>query len=224
MKFVLNSFNKEGKARIAGIVADLMGDGHLQNPPKNRFDYTSKHVGELDRFGKEIYKLFKVKGKIRRCTTNKYLTYNYGVNNKELAIFLDSVGVPRGNKVLKKFEVPRWIISDKIYFVKFINRLFSCEASVDVKNKAIDFQMYKSIELLKDGFYFFNQIKENLEKYCKIRTTNVFLSGRHNIRKDGIATQCIRFKIKNLASLKKYNQFIGFEDKIKQEKLDNILN
>ena len=51
---------------LAGIVADIMGDGHLQGPPKWRMDYTSKDITELERFNNEIKGLFGYSGKIRK--------------------------------------------------------------------------------------------------------------------------------------------------------------
>ena len=223
MKYSFNDFTEKEKIKLAGIVADLMGDGHLQNPPKNRFDYTSKSIDELKRFESEIYNLFKIKGKIRRCTTNKYKTYNYGVNNKKTALFLNSIGVPRGNKVLNKFLIPEWIMKDKLKFARFINRLFCCEAHVDINYPSIDIRMYKSSKLINDGIEFFNQIKNGLDKHYRIISTNPFLSG-NNIRKDGVHTYGIRLKIKRKDSLKKYKEFINLENKEKSNQLNKIIN
>ena len=47
--------------KLAGIVADLMGDGHLQGYPKLRLDYTSKSILELERFNQEIFYLMAVR-------------------------------------------------------------------------------------------------------------------------------------------------------------------
>ena len=116
-------FPLKTSSELAGIVADLMGDGHLQDGKKLRLDYTSKSVTELKRFGNEIYKLFKVKGKIRHCNTNNYGTMNYGVNCKPLVRVLKLIGVPTGSKVLTKFTIPKWIIQDKALFSRFINRV-----------------------------------------------------------------------------------------------------
>ena len=64
--------------KLAGIIADLICDGHLQGDPKWRIDYTSKSKKEIRRFSRELFYLFKIKGKIRKCNTNKFaLTYNY---------------------------------------------------------------------------------------------------------------------------------------------------
>ena len=90
---------------LAGIVADLMGDGHVQGGIKLRLDYTSKSKTELRRFGNELHTLFNIKGKIRDCKTNKYGTMNYGVNCKPLIRVLKLIGVPSGQKVLTKFSI-----------------------------------------------------------------------------------------------------------------------
>ena len=49
-----NWFPIKASPALAGICADLMGDGHLQGPPKWRIDYTSKSIQELNRFENEI--------------------------------------------------------------------------------------------------------------------------------------------------------------------------
>ena len=208
--------------KLAGIIADLIGDGHLQGYSKLRLDYTSKDIDELKRFNREIYNLFKLNGKIRQCKTNKYRTYNLGINNKPLARVLILCGVPPGAKVFSNFKIPKWIIEDKELFARFINRLFSCEGCVDLQSKCIEFKMYKSIDLIDEGANFFKDIKYYLEKYFKIKTTNPFLEGRTNIRKDGRKTKGIRIKIKNKESLKNFKQFINFENKKKQKRLKRI--
>ena len=135
--------------RLAGIIADLMGDGHIQGNGPWRLDFTSKYKKELLRFENEIYSLFKVKGKIRPCTTNKYSTYNYGVNCKPLIKILEICGAPSGAKVLKSFKISDWIINNKKYYKSFIKRLFLCEGHLG-KNE-IKIEMAKAEYLIKDG-------------------------------------------------------------------------
>ncbi|MBT3304013.1 hypothetical protein HN592_01715 [Candidatus Woesearchaeota archaeon] len=207
---------------LAGIVADLMCDGHLQGK-KWRFDYTSNSIEELERFNRTIHSLFKVKGKVRKCTTNKYETFNLGVNNSPLARVLKLLEVPAGAKVLSSFSIPDWILADKTLFGRFINRLVSCEGSVDVKNKCIDIRMSKSEDLIVDGLSFFKDIQNYLWNYFEIKTTNPFLDRSFNLRKDGIKTKTIRLKIKRKESLITFNKFIGIDDKIKNKKLKRII-
>ena len=144
-------FPLRASPNLAGIVADLMGDGHLQDYPKLRLDYTSKSLNELDRFNFEMYKTFRIKGNSRKCFTNHYGTYNLGINCKPLVRTLKLIGVPTGSKVLIKFDIPKWILQDKSMFSRFANRLFSCEGSVDIKNRYLEIQMYKSESLANDG-------------------------------------------------------------------------
>jgi hypothetical protein len=150
-----NWFPLIASSELAGIVADLMGDGHLQGKEKYRMDFTSNSITELERFNNMIYKLFKVKGKIRACTTNKYGTMNLGVNNKPLGRTLKLIGVPAGNKVLSCFQIPNWILKNKLFFSYFINRLICCEGNVDLFSKCIELRMHKSLDKIDDGIEFF---------------------------------------------------------------------
>jgi len=215
-------FPIKSSAKLAGVVADLMGDGHLQDP-KFRIDYTSNSTKELKRFDDEIFNLFGINGKIRDCTTNKYNTKNLGINNKPLGRVLKLIGVPGGAKVLITFSIPNWILRDKVNFTRFINRLMSCEGCIDLQYKYIELRMHKSLKLIEDGKNFFNDIKKYLDKYFSIKTTNVFLAGKPSIRKDGIKTKAIRIKIKRKDSVLKYRNYIGFDNEIKKKKLDAIL-
>ena len=215
-------FPVKSNPSLAGIVADLMGDGHLQGSPKLRIDYTSKYVQELERFNSEICKLFKINGKIRDCTSNDYGTKTIGINNKPLARVLNLIGVPIGAKVFVKFNIPKWIIEDKSNFSRFVNRLYCCEANVDTYSKCIELKMYKSEFLINEGLEFFNEIRTYLEKYFSIKTLNPFLT-KPLVRKDGRKTIGIRLKIKDKTSLKIFYEQIRFDDETKMLKLEKII-
>ena len=217
-------FPIKSSPRLAGIVGDLIGDGHLQDYPKLRLDYTSKSIMELKRFNQEIFLLFGINGKIRDCTTNKYNTKNLGINNKPLARVLKLLGVPTGAKVLKRFFVPKWILMDKELFSRFINRLFSCEGCVDMGGKSIIVDMYKSSTMIEDGIKFFEDIGIHLDKYFQIKATFSLHLSNFNIRKDGIKTQSIVLKIKKKESLLNFQKFIDFDDEMKKRKLNLIIN
>ena len=206
--------------RLAGIVGDLFGDGHLQGPNKWRIDYTSGSVPELKRFGREIYIQFGRKGKIRKCTTNKLgVTYNYGFNNKPIARVLFLCGVPAGNKVMQNLQIPSWILNNKFYFTRFIQRLFDCEGSVSKNEIGIELNMSKSEDLIQNGIEFFNTIKFYLSKYHDIKTCNPFINAKINRRKDNIKTHQVRIKIRERRSAEIFSKKIKFENLTKQRKL-----
>ena len=217
-------FPIKSSIKLAGIIADLMGDGHLQDHPHWRLDYTSNSMEELERFNQEVYSLFGVQGKIRDCTTNQYGTMNLGINPKQLGRVLKLAGVPTGAKVLQEFSIPKWILGDKMLFSRFINRLASCEGCVDTQNKYIELKMHKEETILEGGFDFFNDIKYHLEKYFGIITTRPFTPTTPSIRKDGRKTFGVIIKIKRKDSLRRYKEFIGFENKEKNNKLNKILS
>ncbi len=214
-------FPLRASPRLAGVVADLMEDGHLQDWPKLRLDYTSNSEEELERFNQEIYLLFGIKGKIRDCKSNNYGTKNLGVNNKPLSRLLKIIGVPVGPKVLTSFKIPNWIMENKLLFSKFINRLISCEGCVDKENRYIEIQMSKSMGLQKEGLEFFNQIKQGLEKHFGIISTNPFPGGRYT-RKDGTKARMIRLKIKRAKAVILFKEKIGIENPEKKKKLSEV--
>ena len=222
LKPCINWFPVFATPILAGIVADLICDGHLQ---KNRwrFDFTSNSKLELKRFGRRVFDLFRVIGKIRPCSTNKFgITFNYGINCKPLSRVLYLCGVPRGCKVKKRFLIPDWIMNDKECFREFVKRAFTCEGSVDKSGKFIIFEMWKSEKILGNGLKFMNQIRNGLHKYFNIKASKVFIPNGFNIRKDGIITKPLRFNIKG-NSVKKFYDKIQFDNKEKQNKLKLIV-
>lgn len=210
-------------AKLARIVGDLFGDGHLQGPPKWRIDYTSKSIKELKRFEKEVETMFGIKGKIRECKTNvNYKTYNYGINKRAVAVALFFAGVPAGAKTTKPFNLPNWILNNKRFFKEFCKRFFNCEGTVfSEKNKIqIRLEIWKSEECLNNGIAFLSDISNALNKFFKIKSTITTPKGRCN-RKDCIITRPIRIYIMGENALKFYEK-VGFEG-AKQEKLKKVL-
>lgn len=209
-------------AKLAGIISDLIFDGHLQGDPKWRIDYTSKSIEELKRFENEIYDLFAINGKIRECVTNKYgKTYNIGINSAPVSRILFLLGVPNGKKVKNSFNLPFWIKNDRNCFKRFVQRMFSCEGSIMYeKNRKIPqirLELWKSEEKLDNGLNFIKEITRGLEKYFSIKSTITFPKTRFNYNKDGTITRPIRLYIHSNNVIKFYNE-IGFEG-VKQKTL-----
>jgi hypothetical protein len=211
--------------RLAGIVADLIGDGHLQGDPKWRIDFTSNNTSELKRFEKEIKFLFNVNGKTRRCTSNKYKTYNLAINSSPIARILYLCGVPAGQKVLTPFEIPKWIKKDKECFRRFCQRLFSCEGNIDCyKDREIPqirIEMWKSKKIINDGESFMKDINIYMKKYFNINSL-VKVQKKENIRRDGVITKPVRLYIFKDSVINFYKE-VGFEGN-KQESLKVLLN
>jgi len=110
--------------KLAELCGFLIGDGHIQPSPRWRIDFTSKNPMALNYVNSLFFDLFGVKGKIRPCTTNKYNTFNLGVNCKPLARTLFLCGVPVGAKVENDFLIPSWVVGNKFFFRAFIRAIF----------------------------------------------------------------------------------------------------
>jgi hypothetical protein len=109
------------KVLFAGLVADLIGNGHLQGPPKWRMDYCSRDEIELERFKKDISNLFGYEGRIRPNRTNKLgISFNLGINNRVIAKKFFAAGVPAGRKTKQCFLIPEWIKQDKECMREFL--------------------------------------------------------------------------------------------------------
>ena len=210
---------------LSGIVADLICDGNLQGDPKWRIDFTSKSIEELKRFEKEIMSLFNVKCKIRECKSNLFgKTYNISMNCSPIARILFLCGVPSGQKVLKNFDIPKWIKSDKKNFGRFAQRVFSCEGGIMFekhrKMPQVRMEMWKS-EALEKKEKFVKELGIYLKKHFGIIST-ITKRKVYNVRKDGIITRPTKMYIHG-ENVKIFRKEIGFEGE-KQLKLNNILN
>ena len=226
LKSYKHLFPIKSSSTLAGVAADLIGDGNLQGDPKWRLDFTSKSLDELKRFGKEIFFLFKIKGKIRKCKSNKYgKTYNFAINCSPIARILNLCGVPAGQKVLKPFKIPNWIRQDRGCFKRFCQRLFSCEGCIMYekgrKFPQIRLDMWKTENLLKDGKEFIDEIAKGMYKYFRIKS-KVIIQNMFNIRKDGSITRPIRLYIFNESVVRFFNK-IGFEGS-KQKDLKALIS
>lgn len=220
-----NLFPIKASSRLAGIIADLMGDGHLQGDPKWRIDFTSKEVNELKRFENEMRILFNITGKIRKCTSNKYQTYNLAINSSPIARILFLCGVPAGQKVLTPFKISDWIKDDKECFRIFCRRIFSCEGNinryVDRRTPQIRLEMWKAEGLIKNGNSFIKSISRYMKLYFGIESL-VRVQNRKTMRMGGLITRPVRLYIFGDSVLKFYKE-IGFEGH-KQESLKVLLN
>ena len=207
---------------LAGIVGDLICDGHLQGDPKWRLDFTSKNQLELNYFNQRINKLFGVQGKIRDCKTNKFgKTFNLGVNCSPIARIFLLLGVPTGQKVLKKFLIPNWIKNDKECFREFCRRAFTCEGSImhesRRKTPQIRLDLWKK-EGIKNNIIF--ELGRYLNRYFNIKST-IKVQKSFNERKDGIITKPTRIYVLG-ESVLRFHEEIRFDGE-KQKKLSNIL-
>jgi hypothetical protein len=212
---------------FAGLVGDLMGDGHLQGDPKWRIDFTSSSLNGLEDFGDRIKRILP--GLITKIRKNHHNTfsesYNLGVNSSFLARVFFLLGVPSGQKVIKSFKIPEWIRVNKECFREFCKRLFSCEGSIMQEEKRkipqIRAELWKQESRIDNGKLFMEDISFLMKKYFLIDST-VTLPKSKSIRKDNLITRPVRIYLFGESVLKFYNE-IGFGNE-KQKRLKALIN
>lgn len=186
---------------LARIASYLMFDGHLYKDLKGLM-YSSKNINDL----KEFEKVFKRKfGNLREIyhlnsSGNKKQTHKIYFFNKIISTKLFKLGIPKGDKTITEYLIPKWIIDNKEFSKEFVKIAYLCEGSMkeNRKNPRITISINKSENLLDSGLKFMEQMKKILD-YHGIKTTNV---GVYNAkpRKDGVKVKMLRFRV-----ITKYN-------------------
>jgi intein/homing endonuclease len=213
-------------SRLAGIVADLTGDGHIS---RGLIQYISKNKSETLRFRKEFNALFGKLGKIRRGPTSKN-TWECVIGSNALVKALVFSGVPFGNKTNREFEVPTWVCRGSRHMkARYVQRLFDCEGSVIFQKKKrirIKLHMFKAVTYEANLREYLNQIRGILAEFG-IRTTNLSYNGL-NRRKDGSVSRGLEFEAqgtrRNLSSVTNFQRYINFETKRKAKVLGKSIN
>jgi|SRR3989344_1329741 len=192
--------------RLVRIVSHLTFDGHLSKR-LNAFHFSSNNREELEKSRGDVYYKFNIGVfKIEKGNGYRNNVLKYWYFNASLCKFLHSVGVPKGSKVLTKFDVPQWIKDNKEFAREYLKIAYFCEGSRYKHSKnteSIKLNLNKSERLLEDGLKFMHSVKYLLSQF-DIHTTNVWIT-KGNIRKDEEITKVMNFKIK----ANSFNKFIN---------------
>ena len=214
------------------IFSFIYGDGHISKSHRkiiftgNR--YALKEVKEdlkkLGFCGSEITTKQLKNTILGRSFIGK--TTSFYVDSNSFIKLLVFLGAPAGDKVVKPYKVPPWIMNGT-KFVKreFLRSIYGCEGdSPRIKNKnfeALTLRMHKSRELKQNMLEFYGQIKIMLEEfgvhaYVRIRKLGT-------IRKDGHTTDSYELFLESSnKNLFKFFSRIGYafeREKIKNARL-----
>ena len=193
---------------LSKIASYLTFDGHLYKDLKG-FMFSSKNLNDLKEFErlvkrkfgnlKSIYHLDS--GGAGKNKTNKIFFFN-----KKICIWLFELGVPKGDKVIQKFDVPKWIRKNKEFAREYLKIAYFCEGSFKEESgrtPRIQINLAKSEEILETGLQFMETLKTMLAMF-NIRTTKNYIIGKRMRKKDNKISRDIRFRI----DIKDNNRFI----------------
>jgi len=225
----MNEWNKLiGTPKLARVIADINSDGHLQMRNwRYLISFYSNNKDDILRHKSLIEGLFNIKGRIYTKKV-KNMQYRLFFISKELAKFLNKVGVVEGCKADKIFLVPLWIKnSDEKTKSAFLRGLYDCEGSIFPTKQRngkvrwrITISQYKNKNIQEYCKYYMGEIKSMVNLF-DIKTSPIRSNGK-KIRKDGSMTIGYQFDIER-PSFGNFYKHISFDNKIKQNKLITAL-
>ncbi|MBI5797704.1 hypothetical protein HZA98_02240 [Candidatus Woesearchaeota archaeon] len=203
----LTEQQKEYTQTLAKIVSYLTFDGHLCKNLKGFF-ISSNNIVDLLTFEEWIIEQFAIKAK--KIEQNKYCLSNRNYKiwffNTEVSRHLYEIGTPKGNKILTEFRIPEWIRENKEFARAYIAIAYLCEGTNKEKrpNPSIKINQYKNKEIIKQGLEFMEDLKNILSQF-NIRTGKTSIC-KGNLRKDGIITKELKFKVSAKDNSKFYSE------------------
>jgi len=223
---------------LAELCGHLMGDGSLHylkeknKGAKIRFygsDYKLKKIQEI------YLKLFNEKPKIFIRKKDGLLLIDHP--DASIARCFILLGIPTGEKVLKEFSVPNWIMKGDLESQRgFLQALFDDElGGIYFSNKSnkwnggLRLRMNKDKDKVKNLIDFFNQLQKMLSNFGII-SNPIQAVQKGTSRKDGFTTKSISFIISNkMPNRVKFYKEIGFIKEPNKQKslyisLKNSLN
>jgi len=193
---------------LASIVAHSLGDGHLRD---RVFVYFNERMELIQNVKDNIEYVFgKIKPKIYYEQHNSIRIVFPSIISRILFL----IGSVRFNKTLQNFDVPKWIKNgSKEIKASFIRGLFDDEASADIKQREIIFQMSNNKKF----------ILSLLEILKEFRIQSTIRISRKYKDKNNNEKVMYGFTLGKFENLLNYKKYIGFHHLKKQSILSNIL-
>lgn len=226
--------NPTKNAELARLVALITCDGHLQLKDwRGLVSFYSKDFNEIEGINILFKKLFGKEGKIYKDFSKdlggkRNLRYKIFFISKDIATFLNKIGVPKGNKTNVSFIIPNWIFKGNETIRKeYLKAVYDCEGCIyTTKTKSgdrwrISLEVYKNDKLKQNGVCYLEQVRSLLKKFGVYSSPVRFKKG--NTRKDGSKSIGLIFDIEE-SSFRNFYKSINFENLSKRERLERYFH
>ena len=128
IKTTYSSFEKNGD--LAELVGLILGDGHIGVFPRSEvlvISFNSKNIEQINRYAHIVEKIFKKRPTISKVSGKNCIIVKLYEKN-----ISKRLNIPTRSRKKVKNKVPKWILSDKNYVVRYLRGLYEAEGSRNI--------------------------------------------------------------------------------------------
>ncbi|MBI2108087.1 hypothetical protein HYT54_03085 [Candidatus Woesearchaeota archaeon] len=110
---------------LAELIGVILGDGHIGKFPRTDVLMILSHGDALEfinRYAKLVEKIFDKKPTVSKRTNSNCTTIT--IYQKQIS---KRLGIPSGARKKKKIHVPRWILNNEDYILRYLRGLYEAE-------------------------------------------------------------------------------------------------
>lgn len=126
LKTTYKNFHRNGD--LAELIGVILGDGHIEKFPRTErllIFSNSNNLGFVKRYSKIVEKSFNKKPHVYNQKTQNCTRIS--LYEKEIS---KRLSIPIGSRKNTKNKVPRWILANREYIVRYLRGLYEAEGSV----------------------------------------------------------------------------------------------
>jgi len=140
IRSIYKDFKKDGD--LAELIGVILGDGHIGIFPRTEclliFSNT-KNKGFIRRYSTLVEKIFDKKPTVRGLITS---------NCTRICIYEKYISkrlkIPKGARINKKISVPRWILRNNDFVLRYLRGLYEAEGSFSIHKPTYTYKMFFS--------------------------------------------------------------------------------
>ena len=152
-------FKKNGD--LAELIGVVLGDGHIESFPRTEsltIAGNSNNIGFINRYAKLVTKLFHKSSYVAKVNKAMSCT-RIRIYQKYIG---ERLGIPAGNRSKIKISIPRWILKNKHFLLRYLRGLYEAEGSFSIhkptytykflfsnKNKSLLENVYRGLKILE---------------------------------------------------------------------------
>jgi hypothetical protein len=125
---------------LAELIGVILGDGHIEKFPRTECLYILSNIKNLEfvyRYSQFVHKLFGKKPTCSKVSTARCIRIR--LYQKDISRRLS---IPFGARLNKTFLVPKWILKNKAFMIRYLRGLYEAEGSVSSHEATCTYKLF----------------------------------------------------------------------------------